>query len=242
MIILYTTPPIWGLPSMSPACAKLETWLRMAKLPYKTVDASVNFSIAPKGKIPFIEYQGKLVGDSTLIIEILKQKEGIDLDEGLTSSERAISLAFRRMIKENIYWGGIHIRYNREENWQKYSQLIGSILLNSFSAEQCELILKDLKQNVLTQMYGHGIGRHSSEEITQILSADFQALSDFLADKPFFMGDKPTTLDATAYGFIGNFIKPPFPSPIVDYLLKLENLYQHCERMTQLFFSDLELN
>lgn len=242
MITLYTTPPIWGLPSMSPACAKLETWLRMAKLPYKTVDASVNFSIAPKGKIPFIEYQGKLIGDSTLIIEILKQKEGIDLDEGLTSSERAISLAFRRMIKENIYWGGVQIRYKTEENWQKYSQLIANMLFTSVPTEQGELLLKDLKQNIISQMYNQGMGRHSSEEITQILSADFQALSDFLADKPFFMGDKPTTLDATVYGFIGNFIKPPFPSPIVDYLLKLENLYQHCERMTQLFFSDLELN
>lgn len=242
MITLYTTPPIWGLPSMSPACAKLETWLRMAKLPYKTVDASVNFSIAPKGKIPFIEYQGKIVGDSTLIIEMLKEKEGIDLDEGLTSTERAISLAFRRMLKENIYWGGVQIRYNIEENWQQYSQLIANMLYTSFPTEQYELILKDLKQNIHSQMYSHGMGRHSSEEITQIINADFQALSDFLADKPFFMGEKPTTLDATAYGYIGNFIKPPFPSPIVDYVLKLENLCQHCERMTQEFFRDIEGN
>lgn len=241
MITLYTTPPIWGLPSMSPACAKLETWLRMAKLPYKT-DTSSNMALAPKGKIPFIEYQGKLVGDSTLIIEMLKEKEGIDLDESLTSTERAISLAFRRMIKENIYWGGVQIRYNLEENWQNYSQLITNMFLTSVPAEQSELILKDLRKSILTQMYGQGIGRHSSEEITQIISADFQALSDFLADKPFFMGDKPTTLDATAYGYIGNFIKPPFPSPIVDYVLKLENLCQHCECMTQQFFSDLEGN
>ena len=102
-------------------------------------------------------------------------------------------------------------------------------------------MFKELRENFRTQMYVQGMGRHSSEEIYQIITADFQALSDFLADKPFFMGDKPTTLDATAYAYIGNFIKPPFGSPIVDYVLKLENLCQHCDRMTQQFFSDTEL-
>lgn len=106
MITLYTAPSFWGLPSISPPCMKLETWLRMAKLPYQAVIVTAqDFAIAPKGKIPFINYQGKLFGDSTLIIEMLKQAEGIDLEVNLTCTERAISLAFRRMIKENIYWG-----------------------------------------------------------------------------------------------------------------------------------------
>ncbi len=32
-----------------------------------------SFELAPKGNIPFIDYQGKLVGDAALIIEMLKQ-------------------------------------------------------------------------------------------------------------------------------------------------------------------------
>ncbi|MBD0304018.1 MAG: glutathione S-transferase C-terminal domain-containing protein [Tolypothrix sp. T3-bin4] len=83
----------------------------------------------------------------------------------------------------------------------------------------------------MLKYYGHGMGRHTNEEICQIIIADFQALSDFLADKPFFMGDKPTTLHATAYAYIANLIKPPYGSPIVDYVLQLKNLCQHYERM-----------
>ncbi len=241
MITLYTTPSLWGLPSFSPACMKLETWLRMANIPHKT-DRTVNLAAAPKGKIPFIEYQGKLVGDSTLIIQMLKEKEGIDLDSCLTFTEKAISLAFRRMLKENTYFGGIHIRYFVEENWLVYKEMLAGMLANNAPPEVWEPVLKELWENIRTQMYSQGMGRHSSEEIYKIITADFQALSDFLADKPFFMGDKPTTLDATAYGYIGNFIKPPFGSPIVDYVLKLENLCQHCDRMNQLFFSDTELS
>jgi glutathione S-transferase len=86
------------------------------------------------------------------------------------------------------------------------------------------------------------MGRHSSEEIVQITCADFQSLSDLLADKPFFMGDEPTTLDATAYATIGNFIKPPYTSPIVDYVLQRSNLCQHYERMAQKYFGDRSSN
>lgn len=241
MITLYTTPPLWSLPSISPACMKLEIWLRMAKLPYK-IDTELNFALAPKGKIPFIEYKGQYIGDSTLIIEMLKEKEGIDLDESLTTTERAISLAFRRMLKENTYWGLVYIRYNIEENWKVYREVLANMLGTSVPAEQCELIVEELSKTIHAQMYSQGMGRHSSEEVYRIITADFQALSDFLDDKPFFLGDKPTTLDATAYAYVGTCIKPPFKSPIVDYVLQLENLCQHYERMTQEFFSDMALS
>ncbi|WP_193884404.1 glutathione S-transferase family protein [Fortiea sp. LEGE XX443] len=238
MITLYTASPLWGLPSFSPACMKLETWLRMAKLTYKT-DTSLNLAIAPKGKIPFIDYQGKLIGDSTIIIEMFKSEAGIDLDAGLTTVERAISLAFRRMIKENIYWGEVYIRYQIPENWQVYREVLLNTLSAAAPAEECEPIVEEVYKIACNQLFNHGIGRHNDQEIYQITTADFQALSDFIADKPFFMGDQPTTLDATAYAYIGNLIKPPLGHPIVDYVLQLENLCQHYERMNNQFFSDL---
>ncbi|MGF1959923.1 MAG: glutathione S-transferase family protein [Aulosira sp. DedVER01a] len=219
---------------------KLETWLRMAKIFYKT-NTNIDLAAAPKGKIPFIEYQGELIGDSTLIIEMLKQKDGTDLDEGLTATESATSLAFRRMIKENIYWGLGEIRFQVEENWQIYRELLAKYFPQMPTVE-LQNLLEGIRQSFCSQMYGHGMGRHSSEEIFFLISADFQALSDFLAEKPFFMGDKPTTVDATLYAYVGNAIKPPFKHPIIDYVLQLSNLCQHYERMTQLFFSDTELD
>ena len=238
MIILYTTSPQWGLPSSSPACMKLETWLRMAKLPYKRVtELHLHFEKAPKGKIPFIDYQGKLIGDSSLIIEMFKQKEGIDLDRDLTAREKAISLAFRRMVEENTYWGVVDIRYNVPENWQVYREVLASQLYPGVSSTEWEPLVEQIGERIRSQMYAQGIGRHSSSEIFQITSADFRALSDFLDDKPFFMGEQPTTLDATAYAFIGNVIKPPFKSPIVDYVIELDNLCQYYERMRQEFFA-----
>jgi hypothetical protein len=50
MITLYNFGPAFGLPDPSPFVMKVETLLKMAKLPYRT-DAT-GFAKAPKGKIP----------------------------------------------------------------------------------------------------------------------------------------------------------------------------------------------
>jgi glutathione S-transferase len=216
---------------------KLETWFRMANLAYETVPVTPNnIGLAPKGKIPFIKYQGELIGDSTLIIEMFKKKEGIDLDQSLTSTERAISLGFRRMLEENTYWGLIYIRYNIQENWQRYQELMASRAFPDVPKEEWQPLLEEYGNNIRTQIYAQGMSRHSSEEIFLLITTDFQALSDFLADKPFFLGEQPTTLDATAYAYIGHAIKPPFAHPVVDYVLQLDNLCQYYERMTKQFF------
>ena len=237
MITLYKSPPLWGLPSLSPPCLKLETWLRIANIAYD-IEIPQDFTKAPKGKVPFIDYEGKLIGDSTLIIEMLKEKEGIDPDCDLTSTEKAISLAFRRMLKENTYWGEVYIRINIEENWQVFKQILTNIYFTGSSTPESKQFLQQVRSSISNQIYQQGIGRHSEKEISEIINADFKALSDYLADKPFFMGDKPTTLDATAYGYIANIILPPFKSLIIDRVSQFKNICQYCERMKQEFFPD----
>ena len=36
--------------------------------------------MGPKGKNPWIELDGKLIGDNELIIELLSKRHGVDLD------------------------------------------------------------------------------------------------------------------------------------------------------------------
>lgn len=46
VITLYQPPPAWGLPSLSPFCTKVETYLRMVDLPYRTRSASLRQAAA----------------------------------------------------------------------------------------------------------------------------------------------------------------------------------------------------
>ena len=70
-LLVHQIPSAWGLPSVGPFCLKLETYLRMVKIPYQTVVDATPFR-APKGKLPWIEHEGKKIGDSGLIIEYLE--------------------------------------------------------------------------------------------------------------------------------------------------------------------------
>ena len=73
MITLCQFHRIWGLPNASPFCMKVETYLRMIKLPYDVRFIS-NPQQASKGKLPYIQIDGKNHPDSEFIIDELKYR------------------------------------------------------------------------------------------------------------------------------------------------------------------------
>ncbi|HEY7749076.1 MAG TPA: glutathione S-transferase N-terminal domain-containing protein [Aestuariivirgaceae bacterium] len=76
---VYTFSPHWGLPSAGPFALKLLAWLELAGIPYEQVIED-NPRKGPKGKNPWIELDGELIGDSGLIIDRLSRRFGIDMD------------------------------------------------------------------------------------------------------------------------------------------------------------------
>ena len=51
MITLHQFARVWDIPNLSPFCSKVETYLRMAGIPYEVADAIP--PTAPKGKLPY---------------------------------------------------------------------------------------------------------------------------------------------------------------------------------------------
>lgn len=233
MITLYQFAPDWGLPNTSSFCLKLETYLRMAQLPFE-IAANVDLKKAPKGKLPYITDQGKTIADSNLIIEYLKATYGDPLDEHLSRSDRAIALAMQRLIEENLYWAVVYSRWQDPVNWQTTKATYFSDLPPVLKT----LIPMQARSQILQSLKGHGIGRHTPTEIYQIGITDLNALSDFLADKPFLMGDRPTTVDASAYGLLANILWVPMESPLKERATALSNLSAYCQRMKAKFYGD----
>ena len=237
MIKLYQLPPLWGIPGFSQSCLKLETWLRMTGIPYEV--AAPDFGVSPKGKVPYIEHNGTLIGDSTLILEYLKKAYAKDPDNELGPHERAVSLAFRRMIKENLFWVAIQSRYFDDQGWGIYKKLVIALTAPDAPVEEQERRAADFREYMRGQIRGHGIGRHTPHEIYEIGIADITAIGEFLGDKPYFMGDRPSTVDATIYAYMVNFIAPPIESPAKEHARKQGNLLNHCRRMQQKYFPEV---
>jgi glutathione S-transferase len=231
MIKLYQFAPAFGLPNASNFCLKLETYLRMAEIPFESV-YSTDMGKAPKGKMPYIVDGDKKIGDSNFIIDYLKQTYGDSLDAHLTASERAISLAMHRLIEENLYWVMVHNRWIEADNWETTKAIFFSELPPIIKS----IVPNMLRKNNQKKLQGHGMGKHSSEEIYAIGIADLIALSDFLADKLFFFGNKPTSLDASAYGILANILWAPFDSPIKNKAQQLNNIVAYCDRMRDRYY------
>ena len=111
-ITLCHLGPSPNVPTISTFVLKLETYLRIADIPYVE---EFTFNHSSKGKMPYIKDDGNEVADSNFIISYLNKKFGKDLDKNLSPSERASSLAFKRLIEENLYWTLVYFNWNVEK-------------------------------------------------------------------------------------------------------------------------------
>jgi glutathione S-transferase len=235
MIQLYQFAPAFGLPNASPFCLKLETYLRMAELEFETPCFAMDkLGKAPKGKMPYIADNGKLIADSSIIIEHLKQTYGDTLDTWLSAPEKAVALAFQRMMEENLYWAVVHTRWVNPQGWEKTR----AAFFDAMPLPLRWFVPALARRGLIKQLHGQGMGRHSEHELLEIGKRDITAIADFLGDKPYFMGQQPCSLDATAFGFLANLVWPPIESELKAHARRSPQLEAYCARMRAQYFPD----
>lgn len=230
MITLFGFGPAFGLPDPSPFVMKTEIQLKMAGLPYKWQRSSPQ--AAPKGKIPFIDDDGVLIGDSTFIREHIERTYRVDLDAGLCSVERSLAWAMERMLEDQVYFALLHSRWIDDENWAK-----GPI---HFFDGAPEGIAEQPRERVRTMLHGQGLGRHSVSEIADLAGRSLESLSIFLGDKPYLMGEKPCGADATMAGMLAGVMTPFFESRLRDTALRHKNLVAYVARMLERYYPEFE--
>jgi glutathione S-transferase len=236
---LHKFGEIWGIADPSPFCLKLENFLKEACIAYESVpfDPRRSFGKAPKGKVPFVEEEdGTRIGDSTLIIERLSQRRGIDLDAPVSDRDRAVSLAFRRMLDEHLYWVGVYFRWCEEPGWS----VIREAFFSRLPGLVRPLIVAVQRRRIVVALRTQGTGRHKRDEIARLGIEDMQALSRLLAGETYFFGaTAPTLLDLWTHAFVAEIIAPPIETPLKQAALGLTNLVDHFARMQQRLYPSL---
>lgn len=233
MIRLYIFPAsLKGTPNPSPFCLKLEAALRLAGVPHQ-VWYETDPRNGPKSKLPFVEIEGKRIGDSALVLDHLKETLGVDLDRGLSAAERAQSHMLQRMLDERLYWVLVQSRWIEEVNWPTIKKLFFGGLPFPLSL----IVPRMARKSVRAALTAHGIGRHTVEEIYGLGGRDLDALAAMLGDKPFFFGDSPTLADVAVFATFVNIVGPALESPLKEAALDHENLMRHTERMGEIYAS-----
>jgi glutathione S-transferase len=235
MITLHEFGPAFTLRTASPFGLKLEAYMKLAGIPYSVDFVGGDPRKAPKGKIPFITTDdGRKMGDSALIIEHLIAKHGDKLDAHLTPAERAAGRALRRMTEEGLYFAILYSRWIDDAGFA----VVAPVFFAGIPAMIRPVIGMLVRRSTRSALQGQGTGRHTREEIYALGNADLQTLSDALGDKPFFLGDKPTSYDAAIYGIVHNLMEIPTGTPLTAFARSLPNLLAFCERVSKRCFEE----
>jgi glutathione S-transferase len=224
MIELLQFHPTLGLMNASPFCMKVEVFLRLAGLEYRTVDASPVRS--PKGKLPVLRDEGHTIADSEAIIAHLQRRYADRLPPALAAPETPAQHLLRRTLEEHTYFAALHWRWVEDVGWQHTQRFFARL---PWGARQAVGAL--VRRKIRRDLHGQGIGRHTREDLCARAAADIDAIAQSLGDAPFFGGAEPATIDACVYAFLANLVWVPIDTPIRRHGLASAPLMAYGERM-----------
>jgi glutathione S-transferase len=237
MITLYGFGSSFGVMDSSPFVVKVDTFMRMAGIPYEVVANSNNLKKAPKGKLPFLidnnDSKSKVVADSQTIIEYLTEKYQVSLDKHLSPEQAAQAYLLTKSLDENLYWCLVYSRWIVEDTWQLVKKEFFDFLPVPLRLVVPGLLRRGVKKN----LHAQGIGRHSKNEILAISDKSFAALSTLLGDKNYFFGNTPCHFDATAYSLLCQFITATCDDEFNTKARSYQNLVEYCQRIEQTYYS-----
>jgi glutathione S-transferase len=213
---------------------KTATFLRMAGVEFSAKPG--NPRQAPKGKIPYIDHDGTLLGDSSHIISYCARAFKVDLDEGLSARDRAVARAVQSMLEEHLYFTALVLRWQDPRGWAvmkgEVEKLAGSIGVPGFlQGVVADQIRKGPRKNAWFQ----GTGRHSLEEIEDTAVAIVDAVAELLGTQPFFLGERHRTIDCTVWAFVNSVRLFPIENRVRARIQGHKNLVDYCERVEARF-------
>ncbi|ODM93960.1 hypothetical protein Ocin01_12723 [Orchesella cincta] len=226
VVILHGFPPAKALPNLSPYIMKVETYLRLANLRY-TLDKKDYFG--PKGKSPWITLNGQHIADSEFIIEFLGKKFEKNFSQKSSDLQLATANVVRTMLEEffTCVLGLERMIYN---DYSKFSSLANIPLPFYYY----------MRHMIKTRFWEQGIGRHSQEEVTQIMTKKLQAVSTLLGNQKFFGGDEICEDDCGIFAVLAQCLWGLPDNSVYEKLMNGEcsNLKEYCLRIKEKLWAD----
>lgn len=228
-VILHQFPRGKEIPSLSPSCLKIETFLKINEIPYEN---QYGFKTGRKGKLPWVEYKGESQADPRSIIEFLSEKFDANLDSSLSADQNAIGRAVSAMLEENTYWVLVYNRYL--DNFNEFKKIMAQGAGIGFNVGQ-----KMHQRKMTKDLDGHGLARNTKEEVYKIAEEDIKALSTILGEKDYMMGENISSFDCTIFGLCANILYSSMDSPMKTYLDEnAQNVCNLCNKIKDTYWPD----
>jgi glutathione S-transferase len=229
-IKVYKFGPAFGLPDASPFVTKVETYLRLSHQPYETITGDVRK--APRKQLPFIEVDGKIVADSTAIVDQLEAARPEKMDAKVTEKQRAVAQAFKSMLEEHLYFCLLYMRWTTDDGWTVFEptlrEMLGAMGVPGFLKG---MVAGQARKHTTGRTATQGLGRQPRAEVVGAANRILDSLAVQLGDGPYFLGEGPTTYDATVYAFTAGAPCPAFDNEVRKHAATKANLVAYEARV-----------
>lgn len=237
MLTVYVFGPGFGLPDTSPYVLKLETWLRMARVPYRSERGDLRK--APKKKLPYVADGNRIIADSNHIIEYLEEKHNDPLDEKkLSQHDRALSQALKSLFETDLYFVSMYLRWWNDDDFEIMKAPLTSIVaaagVPKFAVPAIVALARRNARNIIE---AQGTGRHAREEVYAMGRTLVESAAELLGGKKFFFGNTPTKIDASAYGLLAQLMADSFDNPVKACAKGCQNLVDYCDRIRTTYWT-----
>ncbi|ULU07722.1 hypothetical protein L5515_015147 [Caenorhabditis briggsae] len=237
-VYLVQFPRAGMIPSPSPYAFKLETFLRVADIPYTNINNEFS-KMSARGQIPFIELNGRQHADSTIIIDnLIEHFHKSDLED-LSQADKAVARAFFALTEHHLCWVTLYSR-GQDFSWLATNGGFGRLLTGIKGFAFKNFIVKRFTSKVRARAAAQGMGTFSKEEVLEQAKKDLDALSVQLGEKKYLFGNTIKTIDVTTFAHLAELIYTPQFSPEIATHLeeKTPNLLVYVKNIRDQYWPD----
>jgi len=217
MIILHCWSPGASQPTLDPFSLSIITYLSFSNC---SEDVTLAYSSNPKLHLPFLEDKNVVVYGQRDILNHLK-KRGFNLDEMLTSHQKADSLATSYLVNE---WGYDALLYNWWLEGDNYVQNTRPVYSNGlFGRYTIPGAIRERAKARIGIVESGRVGKEGDAKVVYERVRRLYELVDAKLEKSTYMyGDTPSSLDAIVYGHLALHAYPSMATPTLFKMLAFE--------------------
>jgi len=221
MLTLYSYPPLFGVADNNGYGLKVFAFLKLAGVPFRH-EHIFDASKAPRQQLPYIVDGQDSVGDSETILGYVTEKYGVTLDVALMPAQRTTNHLITRTL-DDLYWVMSYSRWKDERYWP----LFRDALKREHPSLTDDGLMKAKEFNA-QRYYYQGIGRFEPDAAMARGLADLAALANLIPRHGYVHGNRPTSIDASIYGFVANIYFYDIETPLKKFVTSHDALAQHC--------------
>jgi len=228
----------WGLPSIDSKCLQTMTYAKFSGAPLK-IRKTNNPWKSPTGYLPvFLHGQFDTYTKFDEVTYYL-QKQNYNADYELSNVQKSDVKAYISVLEEKLQPALLYIWWVDAKN---YVELTRPWYAKMLPFHQNYFVPGRYQKKALQKIVAmYGITDVEDKNLELMLYKDAQEcltmLSNRLANKEFFFGKSPTSLDATVFAYLAPLLKAPFPNAALqNHLRQCDNLVRFIERVLKNYF------